>query len=438
MSALTLALAAAVALAAVVLSPGRALGVLLAALFLYPDYMTVEIGPADMTVGRIGALALVARLFLRPDRWFRPGLLDYLVIGMWCWEMAANIFAGAQSVAIIYLIGRSLDTVLFYLAARMALRSGRDLSHLALPLGAALIVVGCLGAMESVTARNPYARFFSSIPWAFLKEPEYRLGLLRAKVSAAHYIYFGMSVTLATGLLIAMKPFVRSRSLWRLAVVCGFMGAASSLSSGPWITLATFCGCLLFYFQTTLIKPFLVVLGLLAVFVEFASNRHVYELVDRLALSGHTAWYRGRLIEAAFKFLPEYWMFGYGGRPFHHWAAAIDGRGHVDVVNNYVVIATSGGLLALALYVGAKAAMIRSCVSAFRTYPAVSWTPFALASLVIALSVGEMSVGLFGVMLKLNYVILGAGAGLLAARTSPLRGRIHAGSPARQRAVGAT
>jgi hypothetical protein len=113
-------------------------------------------------------------------------------------------------------------------------------------------------------------------------------------------------------------------------------------------------------------------------------------------------------MEVGVKYLPNYWAFGYGGRTLDSWGPDIDGRGIVDMVNNYLIAATSGGLLAMILYIAIKIGVLVSLVRCYqRGEPAIKTVAFGLASLLIGLSFSELSVGLFGPPLLLSYISMG-------------------------------
>lgn len=405
MTGLTMLVAMGFTVACLLLRPGRAVGVFVMALLLWPEYMAFEVGPADLTTGRVVAMALFARFLMIGSRRFRPGLLDCLVLGGWAWELLASVIADASSGHLTYLIGRSLDTVLVYFVARLGVQGWDDLRAMFLPIVIGLVVVVPLALMENVTSSSVYDRFYRSRAWAFQKDPEYRLGLMRARASAAHYIYFGMTMVFITGFLYGLRRIARPRWLWPVAMIACIAGLFSSLSSGPWMAAAMFFVCAAFYVRRDLIKPCLISLALLAVFMEFASNRHFYELIDYFALRGRTAWYRTRLLEVAVAQLHEYWAFGFGSLVPNHWGALIDGRGHVDLVNNYVLVATRGGLLALAIYVAIKVRVLVHVTRVVRAGPGhARFLAFALGALTVAIAFAEMSVGLFAVPLKLYYM----------------------------------
>ncbi|MFO0829764.1 MAG: hypothetical protein U0572_16610 [Phycisphaerales bacterium] len=408
---------------------------------LWPEFLRVPLGLAQMSVPRFAALVIIAKQLSSKDAMrFRWNWIDAMVLGGWAWELAANIFAGADQTVVTYMIGRVFDTASIYLAARLSLRGAKDYADLVPPLMLVAVTMGIFGFLESaVMHQSVYERIFGIVPeqW-FVKEDEFRYGFLRAKASTGHAIYFGMAMVVITGMLVALQGFAgRYRYFIWPAIGCGFLGALSSMSSGPQLALVILLITSSFWFYKGLIKPALVALLLLAVIAEAGSNRHFYQLIDYLALSSETAWYRTRLLEVAVGHMREYWLVGLGGRSPHHWALEIDGRLHVDLVNHFVIVATQGGLLGLGMYLGAIVGAIKSAarVASKSQDRAFAKAGFFLVCLLLAIANASMSVGLFGAPLLLTYALLGAMVALPGAATTTLPNSLGPSS-ARARSAG--
>src|SRR5690606_18558286 len=111
------------------------------------------------------------------------------------------------------------------------------------------------------------------------------------------------------------------------------------------------------------------------------------------------------LIEVAIQQLHEYAWVGFGGTPPDHWGALIDGRKHVDIVNNYIFIAYSSGVLGFLLICAIQIGAIRRLLKLFHdsTGP-VRYYAFSMICLIISIIVTSMSVALFGPTLLLSYI----------------------------------
>jgi hypothetical protein len=391
-------------------SYGRALGVIIASTLLWPEYLRIPIGLSQMSAPRLAAIVLVVRIVIRSrDLRFRWKLIDTFVVCGWSWTLIASVIAGSEQYHITYLIGTFFDTVLMYFTARLAMNSWSDFRALFWPLAVVAVWLGFMGMVEATTFSSPYRDLQRYATWSwFSLEKEYRLGLLRATGSTNHPIYFGVAMAIVAGFLFSLRGLVRSSLLVVPFVVMAILGSLSSLSSGPFVTLALLLICNSLHYARSMVKPMLWAVLLISILAEFTSNRHFWYLIDYIALNQGTSWYRSKLFEVAIMQWREWWVVGVGSSDLAHWGPLVDGRRHVDLVNNYVIVATRGGAGAIFFYVGAKVLAFRGYVASSASLPKPARSMgFALSSTLIALSIGEMSVGFFGPALIFNYMLLG-------------------------------
>ncbi|MEZ6171869.1 MAG: hypothetical protein R3B58_02715 [Phycisphaerales bacterium] len=406
----TIAIAALFSLCAVIVRPGAAAGLIVASLLIWPEYLRIPMGPIQMSATRIVACVVLMRLLFsgRQElvKWSWP---DALIILHYLWNIVAAVTTNAEPDFRNEMIGRAFDTVIIYFAARLAFTTLADLRSLIFPLALCAVTLGILGAMEALTSRSPYQTLIRYHTWIWVvKDPDYRLGMLRAFGSASHPIYFGIMMSMLTGILWALRPYAKSKQLHLCFILFALIGCLSSLSSGPMMGLVSLIILCSFYYFPSLIYPALGCLIAASVFVEFASTRHFYNLIDYLALNKGTSWYRTRLLEVAWANLGEYWAVGVGSNFPHHWGQQIDTRQHVDVVNNFIIVALNGGLLGLALYCGSAIGSIRNAIRCYKQSTSKSHrvTSFCLACTVIAILVASMSVGLFGGQMIMYYFLI--------------------------------
>jgi hypothetical protein len=390
---------------------GSALGVVILSMMLWPEYLRIPLGIAEMSAPRIIGLVLLVQSFSKGiHRNIRFQNVDVLVLCIWGWTIFATIVAGSEKSQITQMIGRGLDTVLMYFLARVLIRGPRDVRDLFFWLAMTAIVMGVVGGIESVSSRSPYSSMTDYRVWQSIeKEDEYRLGFLRAKASTSTHIYFGMAMTVILGMLWACSGFTRSRLIFRVGITAALVGVLSSMSSGPWM------GCILvfvlygFAARVSWIRPATYGILLLALLMELISNRHFYNLIDYLALDPHTAWYRTRLLEVAFSNWRDFWIIGVGSNWPQHWADLVDGRDHIDVVNNFLIVALYGGIPATLMYVSTHVIGIRLAAKSWRETADNRRRNlvFGLSATLIALDIASMSVGLFGPVLLLSNILLG-------------------------------
>jgi hypothetical protein len=407
---LTVAVAVVCCVAALFVGLPRALGILVASTLLYPECLRIPMGACQMSAPRLVALCIVLRALCSTQRTlFRWRALDVIVTASWAWTVIANMLAGAESWYVNEAIGRVFDTVIIYFAARLSIAEYADHQSMFLPVALTALAMGVCGAVEAITFWSPYTNLLSYATWSwFDKDAEIRWGMLRAQGSTGHAIYFGLAMTIIAGYLYAIRSYSRPFILWVVAVLAGMIAALSSLSSGPQMALTVLIAVNVFYFFPRLIKPSLVMLAILVVAMECASNRHVWYLVEYINIAGGDSWYRGRLIDVAIQQWQEYWLVGVGTNLPNHWGMLIDGRNHVDIVNQYIIVAISAGFLGVILFVAAQVLAMRDVVVGWRASDVKARRlRFGFAAIMIGISFGMTSVGLYGPPLLFTYMLLG-------------------------------
>jgi hypothetical protein len=401
---------------AVSVNRGAAVGILVLSTLLWPDYIRFPLLGIQMSAPRLVALALLFKYRKRDRKQEdRFHIIDKLIVAEFVWNIVANTIAGAGEEIIKPLIGRGLDTLVVYFAVRYTIRDKADLKGMIKPLLICGIALGGVGIYEAVTYYSPYQPLLKYNNWMWIqRELEYRVGFLRARASNSHPLYFGMSMFIVTGLLLSLRDVARQapemhskRLLWTMGLLCSILGTASSLSSGPIISIALLLAFNATYYKVSIIKPAVSMVFLLMIGMELLSHRHFYNLIDYLALDGATAYYRSRLLEVAVNQLYEYWLFGFGGVSPAHWGMMVDGRTIIDIVNNYVIVATTGGLAALFIFVAIQVLCFKRAVLFWKTEEYLKIFGFGTACLLLSFMLGTISVGVFGPMLIFSYLVYG-------------------------------
>jgi hypothetical protein len=424
---------------ALVVRPGAGIAILLASALLWPEYLRVPLGVVQMSVPRFVALALIVRHLGRIGI-LRRTPVDFFVVLGYILSVVAVVAADANPRLVTSTIGRGLDTVVMYFAARLCLATFDDIKDMRWPLVLTALSVGAMAGLEAWTKRFLYgwAYFGAGNPEVEIGEGrggvgQARWGMMRAQLATAHPIYFGVAMTIVVGYILMLRQSL-STVVWWAALAGAAAGVFFCLSSGPWTAAFLLVLLLPFYKATWLIKPAIGATILLCILLELVTNRHFYHLICYIGLSNATAWYRVRLLEVAFKYLPEYWLFGYGGRSFEHWGLEIDGRFFIDCVNNYVLIAAMSGVPTMLCYLGAKIAAVWCIAKAWRRYdPSQRWIVFTIVATLLAVALAECSVSVFGPSLLFNGILLGTAASAAAwARTAPQPATQAAGRSARR------
>jgi len=97
-------------------------------------------------------------------------------------------------------------------------------------------------------------------------------------------------------------------------------------------------------------------LGLLA--LSLVMKAPPYYLIARIDIAGgSTGWYRARLIESSLQHIDEWWLAG-TDRTGHWMATGLDAE-HADIINHFIFMGVTGGIVLLVLFVFTLAAAFR-------------------------------------------------------------------------------
>jgi hypothetical protein len=403
---------------------GAAIGILVASILIWPEFLRIPIGLFEASAPRLIALMLVGRALVAGKHRTIPGCrVDHIVLVIWGWTILASIIADESfSSHVISMIGRGLDTVLIYFVVRFSVTSADDLKGLGRGLFFVAVIVGILGVVEATTTRSPYSGARAYRMWTGFESADmdqFRYGLLRAKGSTSIHIYFGMSMMLVTGMLWSInKGLALGGGRW--AIFLGILGTLSSMSSGPWIACGMMFVLGLYWTKPGFIRPSIYLVILLGILLELASNRHFYHLIDYFVLDAANAWYRSRLIEIAASHLSEFWLVGVGSKWPIHWGLVLDGRASIDVVNHFLIVALNGGLPAMFLYIATHYLAISYVTTFWKSGEGpLRIVAFNLVCVLLALDFASMTASFFGPPLLFSNVLLALIVSVTQMRQTP-------------------
>jgi hypothetical protein len=103
-----------------------------------------------------------------------------------------------------------------------------------------------------------------------------------------------------------------------------------------------------------------------------------------------------------------HWLTGYG-LVDPGWSAKIDGRGHTDVVNDYILTLCRFGLVGLIPFIAVVAQALNMVVKSYRlaTSEDDSWLIWCLLGALFGTLVSMFSVSLFGPPVTVLYLLFG-------------------------------
>lgn len=406
----------------------------LAVMLLYPDYLRISVGTIDISAGRIVVTVLLLRCMLDSStrKHFRWGTLDKLIVVSVVVDGATLLCTTPFEVWLENRCGSAIDTLFAYMAVRLVISDRASLVTVAKALAFMTLALAIHAVVECLTGWSLYAGLGKYCPWAPGKGAAYqvRYGLNRAEGPSAETIMFGLTFVTVLPIIWLLRHQERPwKWLSYPLTASAVFGAAATISSGPYVSLALVISCLALERAKYLVRPALALLILACVTAEIISNRHFYDVVDRLTFNTATAWYRSELFEIAVKKLPDYWTVGYGLID-PGWGPLIDGRNATDGVNDYVMHTVRHGLPGLLCFLAVLVAAGHRAAFAHKTTtdPWVRSCAWSLGSTLFSLAVAFFTVSLFTHMVSLFYVLL-AMHGALDAPFGNGQHRTRPGSP---------
>jgi len=304
----------------------------------------LSIGTIDFSVSRIIIIALFARVILTPEltKNFKVMWLDRLVVILFAAEIAAGLVTSEAARIIEYRGGDFCDMALPYFVVRLVVRRKEDYITLLKAIAWGAAALSLVAFYECLTGQN-LLKLGRPLPI-----PEIRLKVFhRAQVTFRHAIYFGVFTGMAGAACLGLVKNVGSKAwLYMLLVGLIFLGAFSSMSSGGQFALIGAVSFVVLYRFRHSWRGLIVTAVVLCVMVEIISNRHFYNVIDRVAFNSATAWYRTRLFEVAFfeGGMTDHWLTGYGTAD-PGWGPKIDFRSYTDMVNHYLLELSRYGLV---------------------------------------------------------------------------------------------
>lgn len=413
MLALTLTLAAITSALATLATPSRALSVYCAALFLYPQALTIPIGPADFSLGRICILAVLANAVRHGrHRSFEWTWIDVGLLASWALGLVA-LLQTFPAVALERHSGAFFDSILPYLAVRLCLTSRRELVSLIRDLALIAVPLVPLAVYQTITGQNPFGAFAEHYRFGLTGNRSEvlvpRLGLRRASVSFTHPIAFGLFCAMVATLTSALW----NQRQWSRPMVGGLIGIAcvglfTTLSSGPLLALATAAFVLIAYTDWRAAAALALVAVAVVVSLAVYSGNPYLEVASWFAYSPKNAHFRlGLVREALGGGMTGHWWTGYGyvgigpgtDNTHFHWE-------HRDFVNLYVQILVRTGLLGLIPFLFANVLIYARLAKAVRAAatPQSTWLAWCVLAAVVGLNAGMMTVGVLSQTLQLLYI----------------------------------
>ncbi len=251
-----------------------------------------------------------------------------------------------------------VDIFLPYYVASRGLRSAQDFRDALMAFLVAALVLGVTLAFETARGWLMYHAVEQALDahWGF-GQYLYRGSNLRASGTTGHGLAAGYVIAVAMGLFLYVKKLVPNRTARAFAWLLLAAGILAPVSRGPWVGAAT----MLLVFIATGHAPMrgfirLGVIGVILVPLILVSPMGA-TIIDHLPWIGTVenanVVARALLVEVSTQVIlenPFFGRFDYVDNPLIQGLRGSDGI--IDIVNNYVIVGLSNGLVGLSLFAG--------------------------------------------------------------------------------------
>jgi O-antigen ligase len=268
------------------------------------------------------------------------------------------------------------DVFLPYYVASRSLRNLQAFRDALMGYAVAALVLSVVAAFEFARHWLLYTSLENAlgVQWNFGYYLERGEKILRAQGTTGQPIPLGYVMAVGAAFFLYLRRAVLSPVAWGLGLLLLLAGLIAPLSRGPWIGAVVI---LLLFIATDrhagLRFAILGMLGLIilpALLLTGAGETIVDHLPFVGTIEAHNVTYRQRLLEVCVQVILQNPFFGAYG---YIYSPAIQelrtGQGIIDIVNSYLGVGLSSGLIGLSLYAGFFIAVASSIFSAMRNLP---------------------------------------------------------------------
>ena len=325
---------------------------------------------------------------------FGRSLPDKLIAGYLLLGFALTLSASTVTHALRSGFLQFIDVFLLYYVASRAPRNLEGFRDALMALVVAAMVISAIAVFEFASHWLLYADLNSlfDLPGGGLYR-ERGEGTLRAVATAGHAIPLGYAIAVASGVFLYLRPLAPSLTMRTLGHLLLIAGLAAPLSRGPWIGAAVMF--LAFVALGPSALPRLTKIGLaglivIPVLLALPIGEKIIDLLPFVgSSSSESVTYRQLLLEIAIGVVFANPFFG--AYDVLYSAGMQDlrqGEGIIDIVNTYLGVALSGGLVSLGLFAGFFVVVAFGLFRAMRILPQRSSEAHRLGQALLATLVG--------------------------------------------------
>jgi O-antigen ligase len=320
---------------------------------------------------------------------------DFCVIGYALLQLALQLQVDTVTNTARYGVYAVLDVWLPYFVASRSLRDPQAFRDAMMSFVVACMIVATIAMFEYLR----HWLLYRALPDALgasggVGAYQERAGSLRAQVTAGHPIALGYVLAVALGVHLFIKRLTSNTPMWWLGFVVLVGGLVATVSRGPWIGAAVVVVVFLVFSPrgaanlTKVLGALVVVFGLLLISPLGSS------VIDHLPFIGtieaDNITYRERLFDIGTLIVMQNPFFGSFDYLLRPEMQELKQGGMIDVVNSYLGVALSSGLVGLTVFSGAFVASLAAAFSARRLIPDPDDETRMLGNALIAVMVGIM------------------------------------------------
>ncbi|WP_415756811.1 O-antigen ligase family protein [Pseudomonas sp. LT1P18] len=267
-----------------------------------------------------------------------------------------------------------IEVFLPYYVASRALRNLSDFKDALFGFVLAAMVLSLIGLFEYAKHWQLYSGvvFAMGMQW----DPGYlsRGGSLRASATTGQAIALGFVISVAIGFYLYLQEEVRSKLQRSLGALLLAGGLYAPLSRGPWIGAAVMIVVFIGTGRKAIKRLMLLAaagalaLPLLAIVPGGQKVLDLLPFIGTVEVENIT--YRQRLIDNALIVIQRNpWLGTFNFRSTPEMQSMIQGQGIIDIVNTYIGIALSFGLIGLTLFVVFFTSVLQGIRKGMRSFP---------------------------------------------------------------------
>lgn len=340
-----------------------------AILFVIPGYV-VQTVIINLNYQKMVGLTLLVPLFLsyvfnrsqdKPPRHMADLFLTLYLLLLFILQFRGIFIKPGEGYLLTYpaVIKYGFDLFLeFFLPYYVASRYIRNFEQLKKAITAIVVIcllIAPIAVFEIGTSRLLYLVIPQSMGFEWAIGEVFRDGMLRATASIEHPLYLGMLMMVGLGLYLFIANYIQSPVLKLIGLGIMLLGLLAPLSKGPWTGTAL----MLFMFYVSGHNKFkngiLIATGVAIATIIIANSGYGEKILSLLPFVGNVDTgnvdYRERLFEQSLLVIQEVPWFGMYDPTTHKAMLPLyQGEGIVDIVNLYLGVAMTYGLVGLFLY----------------------------------------------------------------------------------------